>query len=224
MTKLGTQPQLGWNSKEIMETVTQDIIEWIQYVAHDPLLMAISLALATFLTEDGALIAGSLLVGAGEANASLVISALAAGIISGDIALYALGWSARTNKYLRKRLPVKKSRGLRRWLRDREATILFTSRFTPGTRLITYVTFGFLKLSIIRFTIVMTISGALWVSAMVLFISEIQQATEQLGGVLSLSIALAVGLTLIFAIPRLIKMLSPSKSIHDAEAEYQHAR
>ncbi len=207
-----------------MEALTQNIVEWLQYVAHDPFLLALALALATFATEDGALIAGSLLVGSGEASAGLVITAIATGIIIGDIGLYALGWSARTSQFLRKHLPVKKSRPLRRWLQEREAAILFTSRFTPGTRLITYVTFGFLKLSLIRFVIVMIISGILWVGGMVLFVSEIQQTIGHLGLSTSLAIALFFAISFIFIVPRLVKKFTSSKTIHDAETEYQHAR
>ncbi len=201
-----------------MESITQTVVEWLQYVSHDPFLLAFALAAATFVTEDGALIAGSLLVGSGEANAYLTIGALAAGITIGDVGLYFLGWSARTSQFLRNKLPVKKSRPLRRWLLERETPVLFTSRFTPGTRLITYVTFGFLKLSLIRFTVVMTISGILWVSTMVLFVSEVQQASAQLGTVTSIIITIATGLFFIFIVPRILKKITPSQTIHDAKA------
>ncbi|MEX0298625.1 MAG: DedA family protein [Kordiimonas sp.] len=201
-----------------MESITQTMIEWLQYVSHDPLLLAFALAVATFVTEDGALIAGSLLVGSGEANPVLAIAALATGITVGDVGLYFLGWSARTNQFLRSKLPVKKSRPLRRWLLERETPVLFTSRFTPGTRLITYVTFGFLKLSLIRFVTVMTISGILWVTSMVLFVSEIQKISAQLGTIPSIALAVATGVLFIFAIPKILKKVATSETIHDAKA------
>lgn len=164
-----------------MDLSVETLMNWLEASAADPLMLGAVLALATLATEDGALIAGSLLVGSGVTTPLFAISALAFGILAGDIALYGAGWSARSNNFLRRHLPVKKSRGLRRWLVGKETAILFFSRFTPGTRLVTYVTFGFLKLSFMRFIVVMTIAAILWVTGMVLFISEIQQAFAAYG-------------------------------------------
>jgi len=158
-----------------MNLSVENLLAWLEASAGDPLMLGAALALATLATEDGALIAGSLLVGSGVTTPLLAITALAFGITVGDIALYGAGWSARSSSFLRKHLPVKKSRGLRRWLKGKETAVLFFSRFMPGTRLITYVTFGFLKLSLVRFTLVMSVASAIWVTGMVLFISEIQK-------------------------------------------------
>lgn len=204
--------------------ITPDIIaDWLQQLVQTPLLLGLALAIATFATEDGSLIAGSLLVGSGEADALLVITALATGIIVGDIGLYGLGWTARSNDFLRKKLPVKKSRPLRRWLQEREVPVLFASRFTPGTRLITYVTFGFLKLSLVRFIIVMTIAGVLWVAGMVLFISEIQQFFAQFGTLSSILAAFCVGVLVIISFPKLVRKLSGSKTLEDADKDLGRA-
>ena len=202
-----------------MEALTQVILDWLQMAGDNPLMLAGLLALATFATEDGALVAGSLLVGAGMASPALIISALAVGILVGDVGLYGLGWSARENAFLRKRLPVKKSRPLRRWLKERETSVLFFSRFTPGTRLITYVTFGFLKLSLPRFTIVMSLAAILWVSAMVLFVSEIQQAFASLGTGTAVGIAFASAVFFIILVPRVIKRVRGHASISEAALE-----
>ena len=202
-----------------MEALTQMILDWLQMAGDNPLMLAGLLALATFATEDGALVAGSLLVGADMASPALIISALAVGILVGDVGLYGLGWSARENTFIRKRLPVKKSRPLRRWLKEREISVLFFSRFTPGTRLITYVTFGFLKLSLARFTIVMSVAAILWVSAMVLFVSEIQQAFSGLGTGTAVGIAFASAVFFIILVPRVIKRVQGHTSIDEAELE-----
>jgi len=188
---------------------------WLEASAADPLMLGAALALATLATEDGALIAGSLLVGSGVTTPLFAISALAFGILAGDIALYGAGWSARSSTFLRKYLPVKKSRGLRRWLLGKETAILFFSRFTPGTRLVTYVTFGFLKLSFVRFVVVMTIAALLWVTGMVLFISEIQQAFAAFGpwiGALA-GVGFALGGVYVLRIYLAHKKLVPN--IHD---------
>jgi len=207
-----------------MDTITETVSTWIQLVAHDPLMLMLVLAIATFVTEDGALVAGSLLVGSSMVSPSLIILALASGILVGDLALYALGWSARTNRFIRKRLPINKTRGIRRWLKAREATVLFVSRFTPGTRLITYVTYGFLKLSIIRFVIVMMVAGIIWVSSAVFFISEIQQILASFGTWPSALVAALCGITFIVLVPRLSKRLLNTQPLQELNTEGSDAR
>jgi len=191
-----------------MDVTIENLMAFLEAYSSDPLVLAVTLAAATLLTEDGALIAGSLLVGSAVAPPLLVIPALAAGILIGDIGLYLLGWTARTNSFLRKRLPVHKSRGLRKWMKGKETPVLFFSRFTPGTRLLTYLSFGFLKLSLPHFILVMSIAAIIWVTGMVLFVSEVQQALSMLGGPLA---AIAALITAAAGIILIRKCLSKSR-------------
>ena len=204
-----------------MDLSVETLMAWLEASAADPILLGAALALATLATEDGALIAGSLLVGSSIISPLFAIAALAFGILAGDLGLYGAGWAARNSSFLRKQLPVKKSRGLRRWLQGKETAILFFSRFTPGTRLVTYVTFGFLKLSFMRFTVVMTIASLLWVTGMVLFISEIQQLFAAYGGLIGALVAVAIALGTVFAIRLYLahKKLAPSLADRDIPVE-----
>jgi len=193
----------------VIDTITATMNEWLQLAlqmaAGDPFMLACILALATFATEDGALITGSLLVGSGNMDASLVITAVTTGIVVGDIGLYALGWSARENNFISRYLPLRRAVKLKHWLKGREAAVLFFSRFTPGTRFITYVTFGFLRLSIFQFALVLTIAASIWVTALVLFISEIQAIVSQIGSWQAVALSVVLAITVIFLLPRLIK-------------------
>ncbi|UTW59642.1 VTT domain-containing protein [Kordiimonas sp. SCSIO 12603] len=202
-----------------MDLSPENIIQLLESLAHDPLLLGLALALATFATEDGTLIAGSILVGMGVVSPLFAITAIATGILVGDIGLYGLGWTARDNNYLRKKLPIGKTRKLRRWLKGKESGVLFFSRFTPGTRLVTYLTFGFLKLSFTRFVIVMGAAAIVWVTAMVLFVSEIQQAFSEYGSIASISAAVIVALAMIILIPRFIKTSGLSTQLPDPAEE-----
>jgi len=195
-----------------MDLSVETLMAWLEASAADPLMLGAALALATLATEDGALIAGSLLVGSGVTTPLFAISALAFGILAGDMALYGAGWSARSSSFLRKYLPVKKSRGVRRWLIGKENAILFFSRFMPGTRLVTYVTFGFLKLSFVRFAVVMTLASVLWVTGMVLFISEIQKAFAAYGTWIGAGAGVAFALGGVFLLRLYLtqKKLAPS--------------
>lgn len=180
-------------------------VDWIMQMGHDPIAIGVFLALATLLSEDGALIAGSLLVGGAVLSATLVITALVAGIVLGDIGLYGIGALARESRFVRKRLSPRRMRRLKRWLDGREAVVLFLSRFLPGTRLPTYLGFGYLKLSLIRFTCVMTIAGITWVSAMVLFVSETQKLLSSVDSTLGIAGGLAIAFLFVIVIPRLVR-------------------
>ncbi len=195
------------------------ITAWLEAMTHDPFGLGIALALATLVTEDGALVAGSLLVGGGLASPVLVISALIIGIVGGDIALYAVGWTAREIRSLRQRLPIKRAKRIRNWLRGRETLILFFSRFLPGTRLVTYLTFGFLRLSLPHFVAVMTVASMVWVVAIVMFISEIQRAFSGMGGTFAAIAATLSAFGLIILAPRLARRSKKATTLDDAVEE-----
>lgn len=206
-----------------MNANPEAIVAWLEAMTHDPFGLAVALALATLVTEDGALVAGSLLVGGGLASPLLVISALLIGIVGGDIALYGVGWLAREIRMLRQRLPIKRAKKIRNWLRGRETAILFFSRFLPGTRLVTYLTFGFLRMSLVHFTLVMTVACLVWVVGVVFFISEIQQAFSGMGGTLAALIATASAVLIILVAPRLARRSKRATTLDDAVEENGHA-
>lgn len=195
------------------------IFAWLEAMTHDPFGLAAALALATLVTEDGALVAGSLLVGSDLASPWLVISALLVGIVGGDVALYFAGWSAREFRAIRQRLPIKRAKKIRNWLRGRETAILFFSRFLPGTRLVTYVTFGFLRLSLAHFVVVMTIACMVWVIGVVFFISEIQRAFSGMGGTVAALVATGAAVTIILIAPRLARRSKSATTLDDAVEE-----
>lgn len=181
------------------------LVAFAETIADQPLLLACALALATLVTEDGTLIAGSLMVGAGIAAAPVVITALALGIAAGDIGLYGLGALAQKSRFLRKRLPIRKVRRFRRWLDGKATPVLFVSRFLPGTRLPTYLTFGFLKMPLIHFSGVMAVAATVWVTVMVLFVSQIQQAAANIAPEVGLFAGLLVAVLAIILAHRFIR-------------------
>lgn len=183
----------------------ETVITWVETLVHDPVMLAVALALSTFLTEDGTLIAGSLLVGSGMAPAPLVITAIALGITLGDIGLYGLGSLARKSRFLRSRLPLRRAASLKKWLNGKRTPVLFFSRFLPGTRLPTYLTFGFLRLPLLHFSLVMAAASAIWVTLMVLFVSETQKAFAGLGTIPAIGTALLAAFLVMVLARRLAK-------------------
>jgi membrane protein DedA with SNARE-associated domain len=202
-----------------MSLTVDNLTVWLQAMASDPLSLALALAIATFVTEDGALIGGSLLVGSGAASIYVVLPALTVGILVGDIALYLVGWTARGNKFIKRRLPLKKAKKLRHWLKGRETVVLFFSRFMPGTRLLTYTTFGFLRMPLMHFALVMAIAALIWVSALVLFISEIQNALSAIGSLPAAILAGAAAIALIVATPRIARRFGATATLEQASRE-----
>ncbi|MFC4349325.1 DedA family protein [Kordiimonas lipolytica] len=187
-------------------TITPDtLLALAEELANQPLLLACVLALATLVTEDGTLIAGSLMVGAGMATAPFVIAAVAFGIAAGDVGLYGIGAAAQKSRWLRKRLPLRKAREFRRWLEGRSTPVLFASRFLPGTRLPTYLTFGFLRMPLLHFTLVMSVAAMVWVTLMVFFVSEVQKAVAHLGGWAGITAGILVAVGLIMLSHRLVR-------------------
>lgn len=200
-----------------MAISAETLIAWLEAMAHDPLSLGIALALSTLVTEDGALVAGSLLVGSAITSPLLVITALILGIVGGDIALYGVGWSAGEFRWLKQRLPIKQAKKARTWLRGRETAVLFFSRFMPGTRLITYVTFGFLRLPLAHFVAVMTVAAMVWVTALVLFISEIQQAFSGIGTIPAAIIAASIAIVFIVFVPKIARKSKHATTLDAAD-------
>ncbi|RMB07819.1 DedA family protein [Eilatimonas milleporae] len=184
------------------------IIAHITALTDRPLLLAAALALATLITEDGALIAGSLLVGNGSLDPFIAVTALVIGIAGGDVGLYGLGSLARTSRALRRRLPLRRIQKLKRWLRGRQTPVLFLSRFLPGTRMPTYVGFGYLRFSLTHFSLVMLSAAIVWVSAMVLFVSQTQRFLTEIGGTWGMAGGAATALILIVGMPHFARRLS----------------
>lgn len=189
---------------EWMQFSPDDVLLWVQSLTAEPMMLALALALATLITEDGALITGSLLVGGGMVSPWLAIGALAFGIAAGDMGLYALGWTARESRFLRARLPIRRAIRLKKWLEPRQTPVLFLSRFLPGTRLPTYLTFGFFRLPPLHFALVMSVAAMVWCSLMVLFVSEIQRLVTPIGGLAGVGAGLVVALLMIMAAQRLV--------------------
>lgn len=181
------------------------LLDLIYIVISEPLLLGVLLAAATFISEDAALILGSQLVATHQSSPGTIVPALILGILIGDLGLYWLGSAARTNRRIRRKIPLKAARKFKHWISGRETVVLFASRFMPGARLPTYVSFGFLGLSLTRFFIVMTIAAVLWVTTTIFFIQEIQAHLMAIDNTFGLIGGFLIAFILIFIIPSFIK-------------------
>ncbi len=128
--------------------------------------LLMSLALATFVSEDLACITAGVLVAEGRMSFPFAIFACFLGIFVGDMLLFAIGrWIGRP---VLARAPLRwvvRPGALDRaseWLAKNGAIAIATSRFIPGTRLPTYVAAGALHTSARKFLGYFLLAAAVW--------------------------------------------------------------
>jgi membrane protein DedA with SNARE-associated domain len=130
------------------------------------LLLAVLIALATFLTEDLACIATGLLVAQGRIGFLAGTAACFVGIVVGDVLLYwaghFLGRSWLRRPPLRWLLTNDKVGAASEWFARRGPAVVFISRFLPGTRVATYFTAGLLHTNFWRFLLYFCLAVAIW--------------------------------------------------------------
>lgn len=173
-------------------------------------ILLLLIAAATLVSEDLACIATGLMVGRGTLGFGAGTLACFAGIVAGDLALYAagryLGRRAVRRAPLRWLLSEPRLDRSSAWFARHGPWIALLTRFAPGTRLPTYVAAGVLKTRALAFLGVFLVAAALWtpllVGASALFGSRVLAAFTSyqqwaLPAVLGLAAGLFLGLTLL---------------------------
>jgi membrane protein DedA with SNARE-associated domain len=136
------------------------------------------LFLATFASEDLACISAGVLVAHGRLTFVPAILACFFGIFAGDVLAFLIGRvSGRqtlNSKWLVRWIAPEKVSDARQWLARRGSSAVFISRFTPGLRVATYFSAGFLKMRWWKFVLSLVAATAIWVPLIV-------SATELVG-------------------------------------------
>lgn len=129
------------------------------------------IASATFVSEDLACIATGLIVARGTLGFLGGTAACFAGIVIGDLGLYAAGrWLGRPAvrraplRWLISDLDIDRSSA---WFARHGAWLAFVTRFVPGARLPTYFTAGLLRTRPWLFFAVFVLAAALWTPLLV---------------------------------------------------------
>lgn len=129
------------------------------------------IALATLVSEDITCIAAGLLVSQGRIGLVAGSAACAAGILVGDLLIYAAGrylgrpWLGR--RPLRWMISPAALARSSEWFRRRGPAVIIASRFLPGTRVATYFAAGLLKTSFWRFLLYFSAAVLLWTPLLV---------------------------------------------------------
>lgn len=134
-------------------------------------LLMVLVALTTFASEDLASIGAGLMAARGTFTFLQATGAALAGIVLGDMALYAAGrWVGRP---LVSRAPFswfvssEKLEVGEKWFDEKGIRAVLIARFIPGTRLPTYVAAGVLKAPFVKFFGYFIVAALLWTPAIV---------------------------------------------------------
>jgi|FLOH01.1.fsa_nt_gi membrane protein DedA with SNARE-associated domain len=146
------------------------------------ILLMLSLAAATLISEDLACISAGLMVSQGRIHWLAASLACYCGILAGDMLLYLAG------RYLGR--PALRRRPLRwltneaavarasAWFSRRGLAVIFISRFTPGLRLPTYFAAGVLRTNPLSFFLYFSLACLLWAPSLVWFASQFGEHAE----------------------------------------------
>ncbi|MFN7934002.1 MAG: VTT domain-containing protein [Bryobacteraceae bacterium] len=126
----------------------------------------IMISLSTFASEDLALLAAGALVARGRHRFLPATIACILGIFFGDLILYALGRFAEAT-VVHNLANEQAIRDAAAWLTSNGAWVAFVSRFTPGTRLPTYLAAGLLGVNIWLFAAWLLIAAVAWTPILV---------------------------------------------------------
>ncbi len=131
----------------------------------NPLWIALSLIIISWIWEDGSLISGAIMAADDKISIPLAVTSVFIGISSGDLGMYYLGRLSHSWRRLRGWILTNpKSRELSRRFRKRTFTNILIIRFIPGLRGIGFTLCGLWKISYRRFLLAMLLSGVIWVA------------------------------------------------------------
>jgi membrane protein DedA with SNARE-associated domain len=128
-----------------------------------------ALMAATLVSEDLACISAGLLVRDGRLGFAPATLACAAGILVGDVGLWAVGrvCGGALERWLGRYAGRLRVDEMRRWLDEHAVVAMMASRFMPGTRLPLYVCAGIVGMPFRRFTTWATAAVAIWTPVLV---------------------------------------------------------
>lgn len=162
--------------------------------AAQPWVICTALVLTTFLLEDAAIAAGTVLAVQGMLSWELALLSVGGGIALGDLGLYGLGMAANGLPWLRRRLIDGRGRWVGEQLLRRFGGAIVLARIIPGLRLVTYTAIGFYRLPFVRFCAWVVLAVAVWTGALMGLGAMVGSALSQ---ALGIPPALAVALPIV---------------------------
>jgi len=122
-------------------------------------LQALAAAAGTWICEDVVSVGCAMLAASRDMHWQLVLMALTSGIASGDFALYLAGRFASRQIFRRNWLDRRRLLWAEQFLSAHLVKAVFTARFLPGTRTVTFVAAGLLGTPVWRFILLATLAS-----------------------------------------------------------------
>jgi membrane protein DedA with SNARE-associated domain len=129
-----------------------------------PAVQALAIILGTFVLEDAATVLAAMRAQEGGISIPLALLSLYAGIVLGDLGLYALGRLSTGFGWIARLVPEQRSRLAADWLQSRVFKVVLAARFLPGMRLPTYMACGFLRADLRQFALATIVATLAWTS------------------------------------------------------------
>lgn len=179
-------------------------------LAAQPLWLALAIIAATFVLEDVATVSVALLASQMAINGAIALSAVVAGTIFGDLAVYLVANRAASIPAVARYLEGAALKRSRVWLGRNAITMIVIARFTPGLRLPVFAGAGSLGVPLGIFSTVIILSTLLWTPGLFWAASTLGTVgIERLG---TFGWLLAAGLVIALMIgPRLLSARSASR-------------
>lgn len=142
------------------------------------IVLLLAIVIAAYVSEDLTCIASGLLVAQGILSLPLAIAACLVGLFTSDVALFLVGrwFGAPAVRRLISDAAIERATG---WLQKRGPLVIIISRFTPGTRLPTYLMAGALRMPAGMFIFYFAIATAIWTPILVSLAAAYGRLAEQ---------------------------------------------
>lgn len=140
--------------------------------------LLLAIVVAAYVSEDLTCIASGLLVAQGILSLPLAIAACLVGLFTSDVALFFVGrWFGAPA--LQRLISTSATARATQWLETRGPLVIIISRFTPGTRLPTYLVAGALQMPTLLFVSYFAIATAIWTPILVSLAASYGAVAEQ---------------------------------------------
>lgn len=178
------------------------------------LMKCVSLFLGTFVQEDLAILLGGMMAMEHDLPLVVVFISLMAGIVTGDIIIYAMGWAASKIPWIKRKLINKRVEKARQKLQDNLVSTIIIVRMIPGVLFSTFIACGFIGISFIEFIITSFLAAAVYTAAILLIIVKLGEAAlPSLGKWVYITI-ISIGVLII-----LFKYLKQKKMVETDDVE-----
>lgn len=145
-------------------------------MVHGWLLKCLGLFLETFVQEDLAILTGGVLATNDTLPVSVVFLTLLAGLMTGDLFIYGLGWGANKIPWLYRKIYSEKVEKARARIQENLTSTLVLVRLVPGLLFPTYIACGFIGVSFGQFALTTLATGATYTAIFLTILVKVGEA------------------------------------------------